>query len=124
MNSIGGIFLRIFIFLLVLAAGTFILLFLLEIIAIPIPPVQSYLSCPPGSNIDYAMKKQPYDRPGQTSMVRACLDANGKNTEAFSNEIYNQRQFNLFLPIGFGLTLLGEFIWMEVRFLKRLNGRQ
>jgi hypothetical protein len=97
------------------------MLFVLEIIAIPIPPVQTYLSCPEGSTIDYSMQKQTYDRPGQTSVIRACIDNEGKNQPAFSNDIYNQRQHNLFLPIGFGMMFVIEIIWIAARFLIKLN---
>ena len=97
------------------------MLFILEISAIPIPPVQTYLSCPAESTIDYSMQKQTYDRPGETSMIRTCIDASGQNQPAFSNDVYNQRQFNLFLPIGFVSMLIIEIIWIAVRFLIRLK---
>jgi len=124
MNPFASILIRIFIYLIALAVGTFVMLFLLEIIAIPIPPLQTYLSCPAGSTIEYSMQKQPYDRPGETTLVRACLDSSGKNQTAFSDELYNQRQFNLFLPLGFASMLIIEIIWIAVRFLIRLNRRR
>lgn len=124
MKSVSSIFGRFILFLMVLAIGTFVILFVLEIVAIAIPPVQSYLSCPTGSNIEYTWVQESWDKPGQKTMERACKDSAGIKHEAFSDDVYKQRQFNLFLPISFVLMLGIEILWVIIRALTKKRPAQ
>ena len=119
MKTLGSIFGRLLLFLIVLAIGTFVMLFILEIVAIPIPPVQTYLSCPAGSNIEYTWVQESWDRPGQKTMERACKDSAGIKHEAFSDDVYKDRQFKLFLPISFVLMLGIETLWVIIQALRK-----
>lgn len=119
MKTPGSILGQIVLFLVVLAIGTYVMLFILEIVAIPIPPVQTYLSCPTGSNIEYTYVQESWNKPGEKTMERACMDSAGVKHDAFSNDVYNQRQYSLFMPVSFVLMLMIEILWVVTRALRK-----
>jgi hypothetical protein len=119
MQKQGHLWGRILLFLIALAAGTFVLLFVFEIAAIPIAPVQTYLACPQGTTIRYTWVHASWDKPGEQTMEKACVNPDGVKKDVFSNAVYNQRQYDLFLPVGFASTLALEGAWGGVRSLRR-----
>jgi hypothetical protein len=119
MKTLGAFLIRIIVYLIVLAAGSYVMLFILEIVAIPIPQVQTYLACPKGTTIKYTWVQESWDHPGEKTMEKSCLDEGGIKQTAFSDEIYNQRQRELFLPVGFALMAVIEVVWLSIRAIKR-----
>lgn len=118
MQTVRTLFTRLVLYLLVLAAGTYVVLFVLEFAAIPIAPLQTYLACPQGTSLQTAWVQETWDQPGQTTLVKSCMDAGGVEQPAFSDLTYNQRQYNLFLPFSFVIMLLIEVAWLVVSALR------
>ncbi|MEI7847972.1 MAG: hypothetical protein WCK35_19380 [Chloroflexota bacterium] len=108
MKTLRFIFTWIVLPLIVLFVGTYVMLFILEIVAIPIPSVQTSLSCAEGTSINYEWVQKSWDSPGQTTMERHCVDKNGNQSAVFSDEVYNQKQGELFMPIAFVSMLVVE----------------
>jgi hypothetical protein len=122
---LGTVLARIILYLVILAVGTYVLFLILEIAAIPIPSAQTYLSCPQGTTIKYTWVRESWNQPGETTMEKACIDNNGKERDGFSDDVYGQREYDLFMPISFVIMLVGEAIWLVFFYIirKRL-GRQ
>ena len=99
---------RLTLFLIILAVGTYAIFMILEIAAMPISSVQTYLSCPQETTIKYTWVQESWDQPGEKTMEKTCVDDNGKVHEGFSDAVYFQRENNLFMPIGFVIMLVIE----------------
>jgi hypothetical protein len=112
MKTPGTILTRIILYLIILAVGTYVLCFILEMVAIPIPPLQTYFSCPEGTTVQYTWVQESWDSPGEKTMERGCIDQNGKNQDTLPDEVYSQRQYNLFMPISFAIMFIGEVAWV------------
>ena len=119
MKMPGSILIRIMLCLIILAVGTYIIFIALEIAAIPVPFVQTYLSCPQETTIKYTWVQESWDQPGEKTMEKACLDNNGKQHEGFSDAVYFQRENNLFMPIGFAIMLIIEVAWIIAHSIKQ-----
>jgi len=124
MKRFNNILVRIILYLIVLAGGTYALFFILEIAAIPIPSAQTYLSCPEGTTIKYTWVKETWNQPGETTMEKACITDNGKDQTAFSDEVYNQRRYNLLMPISFFSTLVVEIAWVLAAYARQRGAAQ
>jgi hypothetical protein len=70
MKTQGIILTRVILSLIILAVGTYITFIILEIVAIPITAVQTYLSCPEETNIKYIWVKESWNQPGETTMEK------------------------------------------------------
>jgi hypothetical protein len=110
---------RIVLYLIVLIVGTYVMLFTLEIIAIAIPSVQTYLSCTEGTTINYEWVQKSWDSPGQKTMERHCLDNKGNQSTVFPDDVYNQRQHNLFMPIAFVIMLVVEILLVTIYYIRK-----
>jgi hypothetical protein len=121
MKKPGTILIQTVLYLIVLIFGTYVMLFTLEIIAIAIPPVQTYLSCAEGTTINYEWVQKSWDSPGQKSMERHCLDNKGNQSAVFPDDVYNQRQHNLFMPIAFVIMLVVETLLVTIYYIRKKN---
>ena len=68
MKSIGGLFVKLLIYIVILVVGTYVIGFVLNLVAIWIPPAATYVYCPPGTKMSYSWDQTTYDAPGQTSL--------------------------------------------------------
>ena len=115
MKMPGSILTRLTLFLIILAVGTYAIFMILEIAAMPISSVQTYLSCPQETTIKYTWAQESWDQPGE----KTCVDDNGKVHEGFSDSVYFQRENNLFLPIAFVIMLVIEVSWVIVHVIRK-----
>ena len=106
--------------LIVLVVGTYVMFLMLEIVASPIPAVQTGLSCAEGTSINYEWVQKTWDSPGQTTMERHCLDRNGNQSAVFPDEVYNQRQRELFMPIAFVSMLVIESAFALIYYNRKI----
>jgi hypothetical protein len=119
MKMPGSLLTRVILYLIILAVGTFVIFIALEIAAIPISSVQTYLSCPQETTIKYTWVQESWDQPGEKTMEKTCLDNNGKQQEGFSDAVYFQRENNLFMPIGFASMFVIEVSWIIAHSIKK-----
>ena len=75
MDKLGGLVLRLVVYLVILAVGTYVLAFILNLVAIWIPPAATYVFCPEGTTMTYSWDRTSYDQPGETSLGGTCVDA-------------------------------------------------
>ena len=122
MKTPGIILTRVILSLIILAVGTYVIFIILEIVAIPSPAVQTYLSCPEETNIKYIWVKESWNQPGETTMEKNCIDSSGRKHDAFPDNIYFQREYNLFMPIGFAIMLVIEVVWLVIFSIKKGPG--
>jgi len=119
MKMPGSILTRAMLYLIILAVGTYVILIILEIAAMPISSVQTYLSCPQETTLKYTWVQESWDQPGEKTMEKTCVDNNGKVHEGFSDSVYFQRENNLFLPIAFVIMLVIEVSWVIVHVIRK-----
>lgn len=96
---------RLVLYLIILAVGTYVIGFILNVVAIWIPPAASYVFCPEGTTIVYSWTQTSYDEPGQKSLGGTCVDAQGKNHPKLPDEVVTPREYQLFMPLGFAIMI-------------------
>ena len=106
MKSIGGLFVKLLIYIVILVVGTYVIGFVLNLVAIWIPPAATYVYCPPGTSMSYSWDQTTYDAPGQTSLGGDCVTPQGQHLQKLPDSIVNPREFQLFMPLGFAIMLM------------------
>ena len=112
------ILIRILLYLVLLLIGTLVIRFVVEAVGIAIPPLQTYLGCPQGTTVKYDWVQESWDEPGTKTMVRSCVDSDGKAREPLADEVYSRRQSELFTLPSFVIMLVAEAAWVIVRAVK------
>ena len=106
MNNLGDLVVKAVIYLVVLLVGTFVIGFILNLVAIYIPPAATYIYCPPGTSMQTSWVQTSYDHPGEKSLSGECVSPDGKNYPKLPDSIVTPREYLIFMPMGFAIMLL------------------
>jgi len=106
MNKLGDLLVRLLVMLVILAVGTYVIGFILNLVAIYIPPAATYVYCPPGTQMTYSWSRTSYDHPGEQSLGGDCVTPQGQHLQKLPDSIVTPREFALFMPLGFAIMLL------------------
>ena len=121
MNNPGNLAVKAVVYLIVLLVGTFVIGFILNVVAIYIPPAATYIYCPPGTRMQTSWVQTSYDHPGETSLSGECVSPDGKSHPKLPDSVVTPREYLVFMPMGFVIMLLIFAVRFVVGFVRGMR---